>query len=552
MRHSRKLPVHEHYRVLFEVGSFCGLSDGELLARFVEREADTAEMAFAVLVERHATAVMRICRSVVRSEHDAEDAFQATFLILATKAGGLRVRESLGPWLAAVAQRVARGARAVALARAARELRATELAAPREPGSDGGADLSSIVHEEIDRLPERYRLPLLLCDIESYTHAEAARRLGWPLGTVKSRQARARARLRERLIRRGFSGTLPIAVPFESAQFSISESLIRSTARAAVGLLSRGAARRAISASVATLVTNFLRTTIVNRLTALFGGVLLITAGVAASVLAQGQPERKKPSADSVAPGAAERKTPSAAAEPAPVFQYEIRIWKDGEPVTPTMKLRAHPDDVSEVKIPEGTFELRFRPNGDSGKSGVGRRDRGKTTRPDEDNDAEQSLKLAQEMLNTVLDIIKVESDLETFLNAKQTKELSALGEEELQAQIADEFRKDPEVKLICGDIWRLDEQRKQAKAWAGPGSDTALQRAEEKYRKLIIDYENLWKVKYGEIDERVRVSALTPAEAKTYSDLKKKLASLKAQRVKQAELYDNFNRERGDLKTKK
>jgi hypothetical protein len=278
----------------------------------------------------------------------------------------------------------------------------------------------------------------------------------------------------------------------------------------------------------------------------------LITAGVAASVLAQGQPERKKPSADSVAPGAAERKTPSAAAEPAPVFQYEIRIWKDGEPVTPTMKLRAHPDDVSEVKIPEGTFELRFRPNGDSGKSGVGRRDRGKTTRPDEDNDAEQSLKLAQEMLNTVLDIIKVESDLETFLNAKQTKELSALGEEELQAQIADEFRKDPEVKLICGDIWRLDEQRKQAKAWAGPGSDTALQRAEEKYRKLIIDYENLWKVKYGEIDERVRVSALTPAEAKTYSDLKKKLASLKAQRVKQAELYDNFNRERGDLKTKK
>ena len=110
MKSSWKLPAVEHYRVLFEVGSFSGLSDGELLARFVEREADTAEIAFAALVERHGLAGMRICRSIVRNEHDAEDTFQATFLILATKAGRLRVRDSLGPWLSAVAQRVARGA----------------------------------------------------------------------------------------------------------------------------------------------------------------------------------------------------------------------------------------------------------------------------------------------------------------------------------------------------------------------------------------------------------------------------------------------------------
>ena len=194
--------------VLFEAGSFSGLSDGELLARFVDQEGDTGELAFAVLVERHAAAVMRVCRAIVRNEHDAEDAFQATFLILATKADGLRVRESLGPWLSAVAQRVARGARAVALARAAREVRAAELAGARESGSIHSADSSAIVYEELDRLPERYRLPLLLRDMEGYTHQEAARRLGWPLGTVKSRQARARARLRARLDSTGPLGNI--------------------------------------------------------------------------------------------------------------------------------------------------------------------------------------------------------------------------------------------------------------------------------------------------------------------------------------------------------
>ena len=108
MKQSKKLAVLRDCRVLFEAGSFSGLSDGELLAQFVKREADTAEMAFAVLVERHAGAVMRICRAIVRNEHDAEDAFQATFLVLAAKAGRLRVRESLRPWLGAVSRRVAR------------------------------------------------------------------------------------------------------------------------------------------------------------------------------------------------------------------------------------------------------------------------------------------------------------------------------------------------------------------------------------------------------------------------------------------------------------
>ncbi len=106
MKHSRNAALLRDHRVLFEFGSFAGLSDGELLARFLNRESAAAEPAFAALVERHGRAVLRICRGITGNEHDAEDAFQATFLILATKAGGLRVRDSLGPWLSAVAQRV--------------------------------------------------------------------------------------------------------------------------------------------------------------------------------------------------------------------------------------------------------------------------------------------------------------------------------------------------------------------------------------------------------------------------------------------------------------
>ena len=120
MARPRNLPACRHYRVLFEVGSFSGLTDGELLARFVSREEQSAELAFTAIVERHASKVLRICRAVVRNEHDAEDAFQATFLVLATKAGKLQARESLGPWLFAVARRVAAGARAGRSARSSR------------------------------------------------------------------------------------------------------------------------------------------------------------------------------------------------------------------------------------------------------------------------------------------------------------------------------------------------------------------------------------------------------------------------------------------------
>ncbi len=533
MKHSRTLPVPGHYRVLFEAGSFSGLSDGELLAHFVKRESDAAELAFAALVERHASMVLCTCRSIVGNEHDAEDAFQATFLILATKAGSLRVRESLGPWLTAVAHRVSRGARAVALARAARELRAAQLAA-RKSGPESGGEVSSIVHEEIDRLPERYRLPLLLCDLESCTHHEAARRLGWPLGTVKSRQARARARLRARLRLRGFSGSLPVAAPFHLAHPAISESLIQSTARAAVGLLSRAQSGRAVSAAVTNLVTNSLRAMIVTRLTSIVGVVLLITAGIAASVLAQGQPGQKKPSKDSSPPSTTDR-NPSAAT---PVFEYEIRIWKDGAPVTPTMKLKAHPGELSELQIPDGTFELRFRPRSGSVKSGG---------RPNLD----RRTQVVSEMFDTQLEIVKLELALKAAEDAERMRQLNPFAEDQEQ-RIIDEFQRDPEVVALNQEIALAAEQRDYAKANSRQGNDPARRASELKYKKLMADYDKLWKLKYDEISTRLKAGVLPGKAPETIAALKSRLASLEAQKVMQAKLFEEMTQEHQEPKPKK
>jgi RNA polymerase sigma factor (sigma-70 family) len=362
MKHSKQVPAYRHYRLLFEVGSCSALTDGELLARFVTGKSDSAELAFAALVERHAAKVLRICRSVVRNEHDAEDAFQATFLVLATKATKLRARESLGPWLFAVARRVAAGARARALGRIAREQRAARNRAEGLTRAEIGDDNSSILYEEIDSLPERYRLPLLLCDMESQTHQEAARRLGWPVGTVKSRQARGRQRLRARLTRRGLSGTLGLlglAGAARAARAQVPASLVESTARVAAGFISSEPAARVVSASVSTLVTKTLRTMIMKKVTIVMSVLVTLSAGAFATVLAQA-PKSATPPAN-LAPVALPQ-DPAVSSNGGPNFEYEIRIWKNGTPLTPIMKLKAVPGEASQLKIAEGTLDVRFQP----------------------------------------------------------------------------------------------------------------------------------------------------------------------------------------------
>ncbi len=196
-------------RTLFDTGTTGGLTDGELLGRLADRPArnddDAAGPAFAALVDRHGPMVLRVCRSILRDEHDAQDAFQATFLVLVRRAGAVRRHESAGSWLHGVALRVAAHARAGMARRRRHERCAGELAVTADrSGTEGvSPELAAILHEELGRLPERYRAALVLCYLEGHTCEAAARRLGWPVGTVKSRLARGRERLRGRLIRRG-------------------------------------------------------------------------------------------------------------------------------------------------------------------------------------------------------------------------------------------------------------------------------------------------------------------------------------------------------------
>lgn len=175
------------------------MTERELLERFV---TGNDEAAFRRLIDRHGPMVLGVCRSVLGARHDAEDAFQCTFLALVQNAGKIRNRDSLGPWLHRVALRIARRARARAGKRRDRERRGSR--SETEPARDL-SDLVSrpLIHEELNRLPERYRLPLVLCYLEGKTNEEAAAQLRCPVGTVKGRLWRARNRLRDRLCRRG-------------------------------------------------------------------------------------------------------------------------------------------------------------------------------------------------------------------------------------------------------------------------------------------------------------------------------------------------------------
>ena len=220
-------------RAIFDGGALAGLSDGELLARAVARRPApvSPERAFEALVVRHGPLVRGICRGMLRDPNDADDAFQAVFLVLARKAGSIWVGDSLAGWLGGVAYKVA--------ARARRDVgrRGSPLTPDSEPTDRGlepeHAELRRVVHEELSRLPDRYRGPILMCHLEGRTHEDAARGLNLPVGTVRSRLARGRDLLRKRLVRRGLAPAAVASVSAVDAGAAVPSVLSAATARAA-------------------------------------------------------------------------------------------------------------------------------------------------------------------------------------------------------------------------------------------------------------------------------------------------------------------------------
>ena len=227
-------------RRLFAEGSAAGLNDAQLLARFAD---DRDEGAFAALVDRHGPMVLSVCRSLVRDPADAEDAFQATFLVLARRAGGFRLRrDSIGGWLHRVAYRIAVRTAAEASRRRSIERQAAEAAAQRAAESGRAEALREAVHREVGRLPERYRVPVVLCHLEGRTHAQAAAELHWGEKTVRRRLADARDLLRSRLAREGIVpgvGLLGLLRP-DRASGAIASARAEAVVRQAVAVSSGG------------------------------------------------------------------------------------------------------------------------------------------------------------------------------------------------------------------------------------------------------------------------------------------------------------------------
>jgi RNA polymerase sigma-70 factor (ECF subfamily) len=226
-------PLLRHIRKLIGAPEAGAGTDRQLLRRFA---AYHDEAAFAALVQRHGPLVLGVCRRILGNEHDAEDALQATFLVLARKASALRWRESVAGWLYEVAARVAAKARASAARRQACE-RQARVMPPRDPSAAAaGHELESLLHEELRRLPEKYRLPLVLCCLEGRSRTEAAQQLGWKEGTVAGRLARARDLLRRRLARRGVAATaalLGVLLAENLATAALPAGLAETTAKAA-------------------------------------------------------------------------------------------------------------------------------------------------------------------------------------------------------------------------------------------------------------------------------------------------------------------------------
>jgi RNA polymerase sigma factor (sigma-70 family) len=244
-----------------------GRTDGQLLASFIDQKD---EAAFEALVRRHGPMVFGVCRRVVGNHHDAEDAFQATFLVLARKASSVRPREQVANWLHGVALRTAMKAKTVTAKRRGREKQVTELPETEAAQQDQWRDLQPLLDQELNGLPENYRLPIIFCDLEGKSIKEATQQLGWPQGTLAGRLARARKMLAKRLTQRGVvlsGGALAVLLSEKAAAACVPLSLGVATTKAAVAVAAgQAAAPSLVSAKVAALMEGVMKSMMVTKL----------------------------------------------------------------------------------------------------------------------------------------------------------------------------------------------------------------------------------------------------------------------------------------------
>ncbi len=329
-----------------------GRADGQLLASFIEQKV---EAAFAALIHRHGPMVFGVCRRVTGNHHDAEDAFQATFLVLARKAASVRPRERLANWLHGVALRTALKAKTLAAKRRGREKQVTEMPEPQAAPHEQWDDLQPLLDQELNGLPENYRLPILLCELEGQRIKEAARQLGWPQGTLAGRLARGRKLLAKRLANRGVvlsAGALSAVVAQQAASAAVPTSLMTSTVQA-VSLLSAGQVTVAgmVPAKVALLTEGVLKAMLLSKLKSATVGLLLVVlligvAGAFYRTQAAEPPKEERSTRAAGAPTAPVLPNPPIAAARR-TYAVSVRVMKAGTDP-------AQPDDI--LSLPKLTL----------------------------------------------------------------------------------------------------------------------------------------------------------------------------------------------------
>jgi RNA polymerase sigma factor (sigma-70 family) len=343
--------IHQLRRAAL-LGDATSMTDGELLDCFITRRD---EAAFEALLRRHGPMVLNLCRRMIGNFQDAEDAFQAAFLVLARKAAVVVPRESVGNWLYGVAYRTARRAKAVSARHHAREKQVKDMPHPAIEPAHGLEDVELVLDEELNRLPAKYRLPVVLCELEGRSRKEVARQLKVPEGTLSSRLATARRMLARRLTRRGVAlstGAMAAALSQGTSAACLSKPLILETMQAVSAFAMANTLPGlggVVSAPVAALAEGVLKTMMLSKLkTTATIFLLLACTGIGAGLLAQSRAPTKE------VPKSKEAQKPTAGADLTPLsmrIQTELRqmrgtwsrtetenIIQNGRPLPPREK----------------------------------------------------------------------------------------------------------------------------------------------------------------------------------------------------------------------
>jgi RNA polymerase sigma factor (sigma-70 family) len=427
------------------------LSDRQLLQRFT---LNRDESAFAALLERHGGMVLGVCRRVLGCPQTADDAFQATFLVLLRKAGSLAWRESVGSWLHEVAYRVALKARVSQQRQRARERLAASMNPEHHTVDNDGRELLLALDAELALLPEKYRQPIVLCYLEGRSHEQAASELGWPIGTVKGRMARGREMLRKRLLRRGIAPAaagLTAVAGLGVGTAEVSAALAHATQELARGFLT-GQTGGCASASVLTLAEGMVRNMALRKirhviiaaiaLVVIGGGVGALGRSMSA-VQAREPDDNSKAGSPDKAP--ASEKDPKAVVEPEAALNENLKDRRE-------MLLKAIKVRMEQWRTGTGTLD----PLKDDLRALVKLSAESTSAKKERVAGLEECLKLSQE-------IVKV---IEALVKAGRETEVAVLEAKVLQLEIQAELLREQTKTAPAGEKDRLTyENTKKIKA---------------------------------------------------------------------------------------